>query len=319
MAAKNDITGHSIQTRDITEQFVNNFEKIDHSIKLETEVTQEQKDYEAEKARFFEQWNLSGEEGERVWEENTTRMSYMYQWGDGVVFNYEKIHARHGYYWHHPCHEYPIPDGRIQEIYAHTDKLLVSHHPDPTKSRGQYMPLLELAVKEDPRCPRNAFYHARELTFYGRWFDALIALSKYLEMPEANWPNERSYAMRLLSDGYAHQQNWWEALKWARLAAAEAPSTREPWVKLSEICYRLNQWQESYFAAKQALAITDKALVYTCDPSCWTEKPYDFAAIAAHHLGLKQEALELGQKALELAPHDERIQGNLRLFQTACL
>ena len=69
MAAKNDITGHSIQTRDITEQFVNNFEKIDHSIKLETEVTQEQKDYEAEKARFFEIWNLSGEEGERVWEE----------------------------------------------------------------------------------------------------------------------------------------------------------------------------------------------------------------------------------------------------------
>lgn len=76
MAAINDITGHSIQTRDITEQFVNNFEKIDHSIKLVTEEkTQEQKDYEAEKARFFEQWHLSGEEGERVWQEKLKMMN----------------------------------------------------------------------------------------------------------------------------------------------------------------------------------------------------------------------------------------------------
>ena len=85
MAAKNDIAGHLIQTRDITQQFTENFDKIDRSVRLETEQTQEQRDYEAEKARFFEQWNLKGEEGERVWEENTTRMSYMYQWGDGVV------------------------------------------------------------------------------------------------------------------------------------------------------------------------------------------------------------------------------------------
>lgn len=259
------------------------------------------------------------EEIERVWVPGTTRLRYKFDWGHNILFYYEKIHARHGYRWHHPVHEYPVSDSRIQEVYAHTDKLLVSHHPDPTKSRGQYMDLLRMAVKEDPRCPRNRFYFCRELTFYQLWDEAIPALHEYLAMPEATWPNERSYAMRLLSDGYAHQQNWWEALKWARLAAAEAPSTREPWVKLAEICYQLNQWQESYFAAKQALAITDKALVYTCDPSCWTEKPYDFAAIAAHYLGLKQEALELGQKALELAPHDERIQANVRLFQTACL
>lgn len=75
MAAKNDITGHLIQTRDITQQFTENFDKIDRSVRLETEETQEQKDYEAEKARFFEQWNLKGEEGERVWEEKLKMMN----------------------------------------------------------------------------------------------------------------------------------------------------------------------------------------------------------------------------------------------------
>jgi glycosyltransferase involved in cell wall biosynthesis len=143
------------------------------------------------------------QEIERVWTEETTRLRYKFDWGCGIAFFYEKIHHRKGYHWHHPVHEYPRPDGRTNEIYAHTDMLLVSHHPDPTKSRGQYMPLLELAIQEDPRCPRNAFYHARELTFYARWQEAIDALNKYLAMPEANWQNERCYAMRLLGQSYA--------------------------------------------------------------------------------------------------------------------
>ena len=257
------------------------------------------------------------EEIERVWElGKTTRLRYKFDWGCGISFFYEKIFARHGYRFHHAVHEYPRPDGRITEVYAHTDKLLVSHHPDPTKSRGQYMPLLELAVKEDPHCPRNAFYHARELTFYSRWDEAIVALKKYLEMPEANWPNERCYAMRLLGKAYGEKGNTIEALKWLRLAVAEAPGTREPWVELSIQCYRLGMWAESYAAAKSALEIKDKALVYTMDPSVWSDKPWDYASIAAWNLGLKDEAINLCQKALELAPNDNRIQRNLHYMTT---
>jgi tetratricopeptide (TPR) repeat protein len=256
------------------------------------------------------------EEIERVWTEKTTRLRYKFDWGSGISFFYEKIHHRSGYHWHHPVHEYPRPDGRINEVYAHTDMLLVRHLPDNTKSRGQYMPLLELAIKEDPRCPRNAFYHARELTFYARWDEAIVYLKKYLEMPEANWPNERAYAMRLLGKSYSEKGNATEALKWFRLAVAEAPGTREPWVELSVQCYRLSMWAESYAAAKSALQITDKQAVYTMDPSVWTEKPWDFASIAAWNLGLKDEAIQLCKKALELAPHDERIVQNLHYMTT---
>jgi tetratricopeptide (TPR) repeat protein len=256
------------------------------------------------------------EEIERVWTEQTTRLRYKFDWGCGISFFYEKIFSRHGYRFHHAVHEYPRHDERIQEVYAHTDMLLVRHLPDNTKSRGQYMPLLELAIKEDPRCPRNAFYHARELTFYARWDEAIVYLKKYLEMPEANWPNERAYAMRLLGKAYSEKSNATEALKWFRLAVAEAPGTREPWVELSVQCYRLSMWAESYAAAKSALQITDKQAVYTMDPSVWTEKPWDFASIAAWNLGLRDEAIQLCQKALELAPHDERIVQNLHYMTT---
>ena len=252
------------------------------------------------------------EEIERVWTPDTTRLRYKFDWGCGISFYYEKIHHRAGYHWHHPVHEYPRPDGRTKEVYAHTDMLLVSHHPDPTKSRGQYMPLLELAVKEDPHCPRNAFYHARELTFYARWNEAITALNKYLAMPEATWPNERCYAMRLLGKAYDELGNGWEAHKWLRLACAEAPGTREPWVELSMFCYRRSLWLEGYSAAKQALQITDKALVYTMDPSVWGEKPWDLASICAWNLDLKQEAIQLCQKAVEFAPTDSRILSNLQ-------
>jgi tetratricopeptide (TPR) repeat protein len=258
------------------------------------------------------------EEIERVWVKGqTTRLRYKFDWGCGISFFYEKIFAKHGYRFHHPVHEYPKPDERIQEIYAHTDMLLVSHHPDPTKSRGQYMPLLELAVKEDPRCPRNAFYHARELTFHSRWQEAIDALNKYLSMPEATWENERCYAMRLLGQAYAELGNGDESLKWLRRATAEAPNTREPWVDLAMAAYRREMWHESLSAAMMALEIKDKALVYTMDPSVWGAKPYDLAAIAAWRLGMKEMARVLCQKAIELEPTDLRLLQNLELMSDA--
>lgn len=255
------------------------------------------------------------EEIERVWKDDTTRLRYKFDWGCGISFYYEKIHHRRGYYWKHAVHEYPKPDDRIQEIYAHTDMLLVTHLPDNTKSRGQYMPLLELAIKEDPRCPRNAFYHARELTFYCRWDEAIVYLNKYLEMPEATWQNERCYAMRLLGKSYEHLNNHNEAEKWYRLAAAEAPNTREPWVELAMLSYMRHDWTQCYFASCKALEIKDKALVYTMDPSVWTEKPDDLASIAAWHLGLFDEAAKHLDAALKFNPDDARLLANKELMK----
>jgi glycosyltransferase involved in cell wall biosynthesis len=259
------------------------------------------------------------EEIERVWKPETTRLRYKFDWGHNILFYYEKIHHRHGYHWHHPVHEYPRPDLRITEVYAHTDRLLVSHHPDPTKSRGQYLDLLRMAVKEDPRCPRNAFYFARELTFYHLWDEAITALNAYLDMPEANWPNERCYAMRLLGKAYDHKQNHWEALKWYRMAIAEAPGTREPWVDAANSFYMKAMWKECYHASTMALEIKDKQLVYTCDPEVWGFKPHDLAAISAHHLKKKAEALKHGQDAVNHCPDDERLKMNLVFYSKAML
>ena len=253
------------------------------------------------------------QEIERVWKDDTTRLRYKFDWGAGIAFYYEKIHHRNGYHWHHPCHEYPVPDVRTNEVWAHTDMLLAVHEPDPTKSRGQYLDLLLVAVTEDPRCPRNAFYYARELTFYSKWQEAVDALNKYLAMPEATWPNERSYAMRLL--GKAYDELGWDGLVWYRRACAEAPQTRESWCDLAMACYRKNMWAECFAAASNVLAIKDKELVYTLDPSVWGYKPHDLLAISAHWLGMKDLAIEHGDIAVKLEPNDERLKENLAFYK----
>lgn len=250
------------------------------------------------------------EEIERVWTPTTTRLRYMFDWGAGISFYYEKIHARFGYRWKHPCHEYPVPD-RIEEVWAQTDKLLVVHKPDPTKSRGQYLDLLAASVKEDPADPRNAFYYARELSFHAQWAQAIEECERYLALPDATWINERCYALRVMGRCYEELGNPEAALKAYRRAVAEAPNTREPHCDLALLCYRLSRWPECFGAAKVALSITDRQAVYTCDPKVWGALPHDLASIAAYHLGFANEALSHARIAAELEPGDARLAANV--------
>ena len=250
------------------------------------------------------------EEIERVWTPQTTRLRYGFDWGAGIVFQYEKIFARKGYRFHHPCHEYPTPD-RVNEVWADTDMLLVIHKPDPTKSRGQYLDLLRVSIEEDPHCPRNAFYYCRELSFHRQWSEAIAQGERYLALPRATWPNERCYAMRTMGRSYQELGEYESALKWFRLACSEAPNTREPWNELAKCCYLTKRWAESLGAALTCLSITNREKVYTVDPEVWGAQPHDWASIAAWNMGLRELALEHARKAVELNPDDLRLRQNL--------
>ena len=256
------------------------------------------------------------EEMERVWLlGKTTRLRYKYEWSPGIQFYYEKIHARHGYRWHHPCHEYPVPDGRIQEDWAHSDMLMVVHGADPHKSRGFYLDLLELSVKEDPHCPRNAFYYARELSFNGRWRDSIDGCKRYLAMPASTWDHERAYAYRVIGKCHVELGEAAEAEKAFHQAASEAPHTREGWCELAMLMYRQGRWEECFAYSMKALKITVRPQVYTVDPSAWGALPHDLASISGWQLGLHELALQQGKQALALCPDDARMRGNVNFME----
>ena len=123
--------------------------------------------------------------------------------------------------------------------------------------------------------------------------------------------------MRVASRCAAELNDYEQAFKWARKAVAEAPGTREPWCEVAMLCYRTSRWAECYGAAMSALAITNREMVYTCDPAVWGAQPHDLASIAAFRLGLYEEAAEQARLAIEKEPEDPRLRSNLELIEGA--
>lgn len=251
---------------------------------------------------------------EAAWKPGTTRMRYGFDWGKGVAFQAEKIHSRTGYHWHHPCHESIRPDPRLTESWTSTDKTLVLHLPDDTKSRGQYLHLLEVGAKEDPHCSRNAIYYGRELTFTGLWDKAITELQRYLQLPSSTWDAERAYAMRLIGDGMEVLGRPEEALYWYRQATFEAPQWREPFYHLGKALYRRALWREALTAVQASLGITVRPLSYLAEPEAWGAGPWDVAAICLYNLGRYEDARSHGQTALTHAPEDARLAENCRQY-----
>ena len=250
------------------------------------------------------------QEIERLWKPGTTRMRYMFQWSEHKKFYASKIHSRHGYHWHHPCHEYIRSDGRITESVVSTDKLLIVHDQDRDKSRSQYLDLLELSVKEDPHCPRNAFYYGRELHYVGRKADCIRQLKKFLDMPEATWNVERAYAMRLIginTDDKSARSSMFHA------AIAEDPGSMDSHLMLAEDAFRAARWSQCLSSAESACECEFRG-VYADDMSRkW--RAHDLAAIACYRLGLQRTALHHGSKAVSLSPLDDRLIKNLKMYE----
>ena len=147
---------------------------------------------------------------ERAWRPGASQASYRYTWSfnpdgsEGVVFWAEKIHTRRGWRWVHPVHEVlQWTGGGSPGVKVTAEGIQLDHHPDPSKSRGQYLPLLELSVEEDPADDRNMHYLGREYMYKGRWDDCIAALRRHLSMPTAVWRDERAASMRYIARSLA--------------------------------------------------------------------------------------------------------------------
>lgn len=256
------------------------------------------------------------EEVERLWTHGITRLRYKFDCGSGFIVIHEKIHARKGYVWKHLCHEYPCAD-RIEERFASTDKVIATHLPDVTKSRGQYLDMLFAAAAEEPQNHRYSFYYARELHFTQRWDHSLAEFNRFLSLPGATWNKERCYAMRTMARCCASLNRKSEAVDWARKAVLEDPHTREAWCELAQQAHNDSRWEECFGAAMSALRISDRDTTFTNDPAVFGAWPHDMASLAAHNMKLPDVALAQARLAVEKSPDDTRMRQNLLWLEEA--
>ena len=261
---------------------------------------------------------------EDVWRGDTQQARYRYTWSfhpdgsEGVVFWYEKIHSRHGWQWTHPVHEVlSRTDGQTAVHQVTVEGVQLDHHPDNTKSRGQYLPLLELSVQEAPEDDRNMHYLGREYFYYGRWDDCIRTLQRHLAMPSAVWADERAASMRYIARALEEKGDVSATRNWLLRAIVEAPHLREPYTDLAMLLYRQSDWPGVLYFTACALEIRERPRSYICEAAPWGSLPHDLRAIAWYQLGHPEDALAEAKAALSLSPTDTRLQNNVKAIEEA--
>lgn len=251
------------------------------------------------------------------------RGSYLYNWSlktDGtpdVQFFYSKAHERHGFRWVWPVHEYLRYEGALPLETVFVEGMTLNHYPDASKSRGSYLPLLELAVEEAPIDARMRYYLGREYMYAGQWQRCISTLMDFLSLPSATWNEERCAAMRWIAKSCWMLGQVEEAYCWYYKAIAEGSHMRDPYIEFAKMCYALQDWPMTLFLAEEALTITQKSPTYVNMGYAWDHTPDDLCAIAAYRMNLFERSLAHARKALEHTPSDERLQNNHRVIETA--
>lgn len=260
---------------------------------------------------------------EKAWKRDTKRAQYRYTWNfnpdgtEGVVFWIDKIHARHGFHWEHPVHEVLSYTGTEPCNTVYAEGIQLNHYADITKSRAQYLPLLELSVKEAPDDDRNMHYLGREYMFRGEWDKCINTLKHHLSMPKAQWKDERCASMRYIARSYLQKGNREEAKVWYYKSIAEAPYLREPYMDLANLLYEEKEWYGVLYFAQSAIKIKERPRTYICEAGAWGSSPYDLLSLGYYFTGDYEKALESVNKALDFSPSDERLLSNKKIMETA--
>ncbi len=114
---------------------------------------------------------------------------------NGTVFRQNnRVHSRHGWRWKHPCHEALMPNmARVTDSVEVVPGFTITHRPDVTKPRPNYLEMLAWGQWEEPNSLRMLHYYGRELMFNGYYKDALERFNRYLYLDrmECSFPAER--------------------------------------------------------------------------------------------------------------------------------
>lgn len=253
------------------------------------------------------------------WKENTTQARYRYTWNfnpdgsEGIVFMSEKIHKNKLFKWKHPVHEVLAQTHEFQNNIVDIPSIQLNHMADNTKSRSNYLPLLELSVQENPDNDRNVHYLGREYMFYGEYDKAIETLKKHIIMPTSTWDLERSASLRYIANCYKHKNDFENQEKYLLFAILEANYTREAYYDLAVFYYEQQDFLKSAYTFNEMFKIQNRQLNYMSSPHCWGSFPYDYLSLCYYHLGEYKKAISTVEIAIKLNP-EKRLINNLKIF-----
>ena len=214
---------------------------------------------------------------EKAWTDQTKRARFKYVWSfledgsEGTVLWLDKIHARHGYKWFYPVHEAIVrKDGfDTEKDYVAVSGMTLFHYPDNAKSRAQYLPLLELSVRENPEDARCLHYLGREYMYLSRWQDAIDVMKKHVALPGYVWKEEKSASFRYMARCYCRLDRPDRAEEMYLNAISLCPHLREGYCELANLYYSMKNYALAAYFAQCGLKIKTRPDVYMTEPEAW--------------------------------------------------
>jgi hypothetical protein len=185
----------------------------------------------------------------------------------------------------------------------------MEHHPDNSKSRDQYLDMLEMAHKESPTDSRMLYYYGRELYFKGCFEDATKIFNEYLKY--STFIEEKSSAYRILSkcdpdNAESHLVN-----------AIDTFRCRESVIDLADYYRVTSQWEKCIDKANEGLDIVDDINTFRSEREAWGHLPYDLLALSSWNLELWEDSYNYGLTAVDKCNNEndrQRLENNLSFY-----
>ena len=255
---------------------------------------------------------------EEKWLPDTTSVRYTYNWDfdkinrPTLTFYLNKIHKRHGFSWKNAIHEYLEYNERENIVYI--PEIVLNHYQDKTKSRSNYLKLLENSIRDNPNNCRNIYLLGREYLVLEKYEKAIKMFNTYLFLNKQIKNEEVSKVMNLLASSYMNLNDIENAIKWYKNSIITLPKSRNSYYDLAILYFNNKDYNNSYIYLKEAIKISKGEDVYTKNSNCWNEIIYDYLSIAAFNLKKYKEAYNYSRLAFLINPSDKRIQENYNII-----
>lgn len=254
------------------------------------------------------------------WDVNKhTRATYDDFIGDnGTQGSLNWIHNRE-WRWQYPCHEIMVRNDNKWYTYDEEldlrGKVVLRHYQDFTKSRAQYLPLLEIRVKENPNDVTSWGYYLRELMYVAD-YDKM--LSYYDDLCDKHFGGtDWAWCLVWFAVAFDNKGDRKKAQQLLFESLLIGNRFRTPYVMLADMLNASGKYAMAEGVLKQGLKDTDANArsVFLDNDDVWNWRYYDWLYAVCINQGNTDEAF----KWICLALHDAPNNVTVRQHYESCL